>query len=107
MGNSVYNKKNSIVCEPGCLYDKNDISTGSFFDKTFGIRTIISSKHGQYIALVLILKERIPRISATLGRQFRKPDIFPTTMTGCSSEQKAGLTQSSSAQSLQLPVHTD
>ncbi len=37
----------------------------------------------------------------------RKPDIFPTTITSCSSEQKAGLTQSSSAQSLELPVHID
>ncbi len=40
-------------------------------------------------------------------RQFRKPDIFPTTTTSCRSGQKVGLTHSSSAQSLQLPLHTD
>jgi hypothetical protein len=36
-------------------------------------------------------------------RQFSKPDIFPSTITTCSSGQKAGLTQSSS---LELSVHT-
>ncbi len=42
-----------------------------------------------------------------VARQFRKLDISPTTINSCNSGQKAGLTQSSSAQSIELPVHTD
>jgi hypothetical protein len=39
--------------------------------------------------------------------QFRKSDILPTIINSCTSEQKTGLTQSSSLQSFELPVHTD
>ncbi len=35
------------------------------------------------------------------------PIFFLTIITSCSSGKKAGLAQSSSAQSLELPVHTD
>ncbi len=62
---------------------------------------------------LLISKERIPppfgylAVFGAARRQFRKPDIFTTTITSCSSGQKAGLTQSYSNQSLELPVHTD
>ncbi len=44
-------------------------------------------------------KERILRLSVegALRRQFPKPDIFPATITSCSSGQKTGLVQSSSA----------
>jgi hypothetical protein len=34
------------------------------------------------------------------------PDSFSTTITSCSFEQKADLTQSSCAQSLELSVHS-
>jgi hypothetical protein len=39
-------------------------------------------------------------------RQFQKPDIFPTTITSCSSGQKLDLIQSSSAQLLELLIHS-
>ncbi len=47
------------------------------------------------------------RYRVLLRRQFRKPDIFRTSITSCSAGQKAGLIQSSSTQSHDLPIHTD
>ncbi len=56
---------------------------------------------------IRILNQEERKNTGTVPRQFRKPDIFSTTTTSYSSEQKAGLAQSSSAQSVDLPVHTD
>jgi len=48
-----------------------------------------------------ISEEEYPYLSATFQYRvlsedsFEKPDAFPTTITSCSSGQKAGLTQSS------------
>ncbi len=58
----------------------------------------------------LVQKERKntpPFGRGAVRRQFSKPDIFTTTITTCSSGQKAGLTQNSSSQSLELSVHTN
>jgi hypothetical protein len=46
-------------------------------------------------------------VSDSVQGQPRKLDTFPTSITSCSSRQMADLTQSSSAQSLEHPVHTD
>ncbi len=52
-------------------------------------------------------KERIPLSATSWYRVLPGDSFFPTTITSCSSEQKASLTQSSSAQLLGLPAHTD
>jgi hypothetical protein len=42
----------------------------------------------------IIFRRRLPRLAiwSAVRRQFRKPDIFPTTITSCNCGQKAGRT---------------
>jgi hypothetical protein len=63
--------------------------------------------------LVYKIRRRLPWLSATFrygvlfGDSFESPIFFPTTISSCSSEQKTGLAQSSSASSFRLPIHNE
>ena len=44
---------------------------------------------------------------SAIGREIQKRDIFSTTITSCSSEQKVDLTQSFSTKLYKHPVHAE